>query len=238
MKPTTRRSDLSYLIAVAAVGVALAAHWVVHPLVGDRQPFAFFYLAVIVSAWFGVGLTVARRLVELHGARIEARSEGVGKGAEFVVTLDAQPIMGEDAAPAAAHEPARPGGAHVLLVEDNRDTAESLTMLLDLYGHRVRTVYDGVAALDAAGAEAPDVMLVDIGLPGMDGYEVARRIRRDAHLRDVRLIALTGYGRDEDRRQALAAGFDHHLVKPVNPETLNGLVMSVVAEAPEGATGR
>jgi CheY-like chemotaxis protein len=146
--------------------------------------------------------------------------------------------MGEEAAPAAADEPARRAGAHVLVVEDNRDTAESLTMLLDLYGHRVRTVYDGVAALDAAGAEAPDVMLVDIGLPGMDGYEVARRIRRDAHLRDVRLIALTGYGRDEDRRQALAAGFDHHLVKPVNPETLNGLVMSVVAEAPEGATGR
>ena len=111
-------------------------------------------------------------------------------------------------------------------------------MLLDLYGHRVRTVYDGVAALDAAGAEAPDVMLVDIGLPGMDGYEVARRIRRDAQLRDVTLIALTGYGRDEDRRQALAAGFDHHLVKPVNPETLNGLVMSVMAEAPERATGR
>ena len=186
----------------------------------------------------GIGLTVARRLVELHGARIDARSDGVGKGAEFVVTLDAQRIMGEEAAPAAADEPARRAGAHVLVVEDNRDTAESLTMLLDLYGHRVRTVYDGVAALDAAGAEAPDVMLVDIGLPGMDGYEVARRIRRDAHLSDVRLIALTGYGRDEDRRQALAAGFDHHLVKPVNPETLNGLVMSVVAEAPEGATGR
>jgi two-component system CheB/CheR fusion protein len=183
----------------------------------------------------GIGLTVARRLVELHGARIEARSDGVGKGAEFVVTLDAQPVMGEEAASAPADEPARRGGAHVLLVEDNRDTAESLTMLLDLYGHRVRTVYDGVAALDAANAEVPDVMLVDIGLPGMDGYEVARRIRRDMRLRDVTLIALTGYGREEDRRQALAAGFDHHLVKPVNPETLNGLVMSVVGVAPEKA---
>ena len=87
-------------------------------------------------------------------------------------------------------------------------------MLLDLYGHRVRTVYDGFAALDAARAEAPDVMLVDIGLPGMDGYEVARRIRGDAAFHTVRLIALTGYGRDEDRQAAIAAGFDHHLVKP------------------------
>jgi len=183
----------------------------------------------------GIGLTVARRLVELHGARIEARSEGVGKGAEFVVTLDALPTAVVEAAAAAADEPTRRGGAHVLLVEDNRDTAESLTMLLDLYGHRVRTVYDGVAALDAASAEAPDVMLVDIGLPGMDGYEVARRIRRETRLRDVTLIALTGYGRDEDRRQALAAGFDHHLVKPVNPDKLNELVTSVIPEAAEDA---
>jgi CheY-like chemotaxis protein/two-component sensor histidine kinase len=177
----------------------------------------------------GIGLTVARGLIEQHGGRIEARSDGIGKGAEFVVTLEALPVA-RDAAPAGAPAPAplRPCGAHVLLVEDNRDAAESLTMLLDLYGHRVRTVYDGFAALDAARAEAPDVMLVDIGLPGMDGYEVARRIRGDVALHAVRLIALTGYGRDEDRQAALAAGFDHHLVKPVNPDRLHGLVTEVV----------
>ena len=183
----------------------------------------------------GVGLTVARRLVEQHGGRIEARSDGIGKGAEFVVTLQALPAAA-DAVPAEpAPAPARPAGAHVLLVEDNRDAAESLTMLLDLYGHRVRTVYDGFAALDAARAEAPDVMLVDIGLPGMDGYEVARRIRGDAAFQAVRLIALTGYGRDEDRQAALAAGFDHHLVKPVNPDRLHGLVTAVVTESPAAA---
>ena len=177
----------------------------------------------------GIGLTVARRLVELHGARIEARSDGVGKGAEFVVTLAASPAAegDADATAVARAEPTRRASARVLLVEDNRDTAESLTMLLHLHGHRVRTVYDGSSALDAVRAEAPDVMLVDIGLPGMDGYEVARRIRGDARLRDVLLIAVTGYGRDDDRHRALAAGFDHHLVKPVNPGTLDALLASL-----------
>ena len=141
--------------------------------------------------------------------------------------------IGNDAREAAA-EPPRRTGARVLLVEDNRDAADSLTMLLDLYGHHVRTFYDGSAALDAARAEAPDVMLVDIGLPGMDGYEVARRVRGDLQLRDVALIALTGYGREEDRREAFAAGFDHHLVKPVNPDRLGALIMELVGRRPPG----
>jgi len=121
----------------------------------------------------------------------------------------------------------------VLLVEDNPDAAESVTILLELLGHHVRAVYDGVAALDAARASTPDVMLVDIGLPGMDGYEVARRVRRDPALTQVVLVALTGYGRDEDKREAMAAGFDHHLVKPVNPEALHGLVARLGKQDPE-----
>jgi len=173
----------------------------------------------------GIGLTVARRIVELHGGHIEAFSEGPGKGAEFVVTLPALPMTSdaEDRGDVPA-EPLPERTVRVLLLEDNPDVAEGLAMLLELCGHCVRVVHDGVAALDAARADLPDVMLVDIGLPGMDGYEVARRVRHDPALRHLVLVALTGYGRDEDKQKTKAAGFDHHLVKPVDPDVLLGLV--------------
>ena len=186
----------------------------------------------------GIGLTVARRLVELHGGRIEARSAGRGKGAEFVVTLPALPAVTEEARRVAPVEPVPQRTAHVLLVEDNPDAAESLTTLLELLGHHVRAVYDGIAALDAARASTPDVMLVDIGLPGMDGYEVARRVRRDPALTQVVLVALTGYSRNEDKRQAMAAGFDHYLVKPVDPDALHGLVARFGKQEPETAAAQ
>jgi PAS domain S-box-containing protein len=181
----------------------------------------------------GIGLTVVHRLVELHGGRIEAHSEGVGKGAEFVVWLPALPAVPEEAAETRRMEPAHRGRARVLIVEDNADTAESLRMLLELLGHHVRVVHDGGAALDAAQANVPDVMLIDIGLPGMDGYEVARRMRQHPDLKGVILVALTGYGRDEDRQRAFAAGFDYHLVKPVSPDALNGLVARLGKGVPE-----
>ena len=183
----------------------------------------------------GIGLTVARRLVELHGARIEAHSPGLGQGAEFVVTLPALPGMEERRPkPPAGSTPQRT--ARVLVVEDNADTAESLTLLLEVLGHRVRAAYDGVAALDAARANVPDVMLVDIGLPGMDGYEVARRVRRDPDLKQVVLVALTGYGREEDKQEAMAAGFDYHLVKPVDPDALHGLVAQLGKSTPDDSS--
>jgi signal transduction histidine kinase/ActR/RegA family two-component response regulator len=172
----------------------------------------------------GVGLTVVKRLVELHGGRIEAYSEGVGKGAEFVVRLPATVVAAQESRAVSSSEDVRRSPARVLLVEDNADAAESLVMLLELLGHRVRVVNDGQTALDVARANVPDVMLVDIGLPGMDGYEVARQVRQDPKLRHALLVALTGYGRDEDRQRALAAGFDAHLVKPVNADVLQGLV--------------
>ena len=112
----------------------------------------------------------------------------------------------------------------MLVLEDQPDVAEGLAMLLEFLGHRVRVVHDGVAALNAARADPPDVMLVDIGLPGMDGYEVARRVRHDPALRHLTLVALTGYGREEDKQKTKAAGFDHHLVKPVDPDVLQGLL--------------
>jgi PAS domain S-box-containing protein len=172
----------------------------------------------------GIGLTVVKRLVELHGGSVEARSDGIGRGAEFVVRLPALVAPPETTAPAAdAASSVRPC-ARIVLVDDNADVAESLSMLLELLGHRVRVAVDGPSALELARTAVPDVMLIDIGLPGMDGYEVARRVRRDPALGGVALIALTGYGRDEDRERARDAGFDHHLVKPVDPHLLEGLV--------------
>jgi PAS domain S-box-containing protein len=172
----------------------------------------------------GIGLTVVRRLVEMHGGRIEARSQGRGAGSEFVVRLPAlAPLRDTPVVPA---ERVVSGGARtrILVVEDNLDAAESLVMLLEVLGHQVRIAHDGVAALKAARTNRPDVMLVDISLPGIDGYEVARRMRADPELAGVMLIALTGYGRDEDRHRAIAAGFDHHLVKPIDPTTLHAVV--------------
>jgi CheY-like chemotaxis protein/two-component sensor histidine kinase len=178
----------------------------------------------------GIGLTIARRLVELHGGQIEAHSEGIGKGAEFVVRLPAletvpQAVSSRDLSGVGSSTmPAKKNRARVMVVEDSPDTAESLAMLLELVGHEVRVVHNGAAALDEAQVNVPDVILVDIGLPGMDGYEVARRIRQHPDLKHVVLAALTGYGREEDRQRCLAAGFDYHIVKPVNPDSLQELV--------------
>ena len=184
-----------------------------------------------IQGGLGIGLTVARRLIELHNGRIEAFSDGPGTGSEFVITLPGL-IDAADVVPAAVlatvveRRPTR-----VLLVEDNEDAAESLRLLLEVLGHRVRVTHNGADALEAARANPPDLMLVDIGLPGIDGYEVARRVRRDPLLRALTLVALTGYGQAEDRQRALAAGFDHHLVKPVEPERLEDIMVRLGAEA-------
>ncbi len=171
----------------------------------------------------GVGLTVAQRIVELHSGRIEARSDGIGRGAELIVYLPIAPSP-TGAVSASPRDTAPVGGRRrVLIVEDNVDAAETLAMLLELYGHEARVACDGETALAVASVNVPDMMIVDIGLPGMDGYEVARRVRLEPTLGRVLLVALTGYGRDEDRQQAVAAGFDRHLVKPVDPGLLKGL---------------
>jgi PAS domain S-box-containing protein len=169
----------------------------------------------------GIGLTVARSLVALHGGRITAHSEGPGRGAEFVVRL---PLAASDGVgprtAAASAERDLTARTRVLIVEDNADAAEGLMMLIEAYGHEVRVAHDGVAALALAESWSPDLMLVDIGLPGITGYEVAVRARRIEALADVPLIALTGYGKDEDRERTRSAGFAHHLVKPVDPAEL------------------
>ena len=181
----------------------------------------------------GIGLRLVRQLVEMHGGSVTARSDGVGRGAEFVVRLPRR--VAAPATPAATPPApvASAAAARVLIVEDNASTAESLSMLLEVVGFEVRAVGDGPAALAAVRAQAPDVMLVDIGLPGMDGYELARRLRADERGRDIVLVALTGYGQDEDRRDAIAAGFDHHLVKPVDVEQVRRLIADARGRPPE-----
>jgi signal transduction histidine kinase/DNA-binding response OmpR family regulator len=176
----------------------------------------------------GVGLTLVKRLVELHAGTVAAHSDGAGKGSEFVVRL---PRLGAPARPAAADRSfpvADPADRlTILLADDNVDGAESLATLLRLGGHDVRLAYDGRSALDLAASTRPDVVFLDIALPGVDGYEVARRLRAGDATRGIALIAVTGFGRDEDVQRARGAGFEHYLVKPVDPRLLMGLLGSL-----------
>jgi CheY-like chemotaxis protein len=174
----------------------------------------------------GIGLTLAKRIVVLHGGTIEAHSAGAGKGAEFVVRL---PLLGEEllrvsemSGESFARPTARP--QTVLVVDDNEDAASSTAALLRLAGHQADVVHDGQAALDCIALRMPEVMLLDIGLPGMSGYEVAREARARPGGRQLRIYAMTGYGQEEDRQRSLQAGFDGHLVKPVLPAELLKLI--------------
>jgi PAS domain S-box-containing protein len=165
----------------------------------------------------GVGLTLVQRLIMLHGGTVEAHSEGPGRGSEFVVRL---PLHEEPAiVREAAVRPQVPAGSgparRILLVDDNRDAAQALRLLLEADGHEVRVAGDGASGLEMARAYRPEVVLLDIGLPKMDGYETARRIRSDPALESTILVAVTGYGQMHDRARASASGFHHHLVKPV-----------------------
>jgi PAS domain S-box-containing protein len=168
----------------------------------------------------GLGLTLARRLAEMHGGQLEAHSEGLGKGSEFVLrlpTLAGDRPVEEQVRPVTVYESVR---RRILIVDDNADSAEALALALGTTGHEVRLAGDGPSALSAAAEFQPDVVLLDIGLPGMDGYEVARRLRSGSGLPHVFMVALTGYGQEADRERAREAGFDHHLVKPTSPEVI------------------
>jgi signal transduction histidine kinase len=166
----------------------------------------------------GLGLAIARGLLELHQGSIEAASPGVGQGSTFVIRL---PWLGEPPMFLKTIEPpVNASTARILIVEDNRDSAESLRMLLELTGYQVTVAHSGPQGLQAAEAIKPEIVLCDIGLPGMTGYELAITLRRNGDMAGARMIALTGYGREEDRLQALAAGFDDHMVKPVDPYLL------------------
>jgi PAS domain S-box-containing protein len=171
----------------------------------------------------GLGLALSRQIVEMHGGAIEAKSGGLGLGSEFIVRL---PLGMPAAEPAAVERPPRTTarGRRVLIVDDNLDAAESLRLILESQGHTVRAVSDGRAALEATERFRPDVVLLDIGLPQMDGYEVARRIRAMPQGQEILLCAITGWGQEEDKRRAREAGFDEHMTKPVDFAALASLV--------------
>ena len=176
----------------------------------------------------GIGLTLVKRLVELHGGTVEARSAGRGCGSEFIVRLPLlPPALFLDATPAEGRAASPSSRLRVLIVEDNIDAAESLAALLALDSHEVRIAADGPTALRIAQAAPPDLALVDIGLPEMSGYEVVREMRALPEGQRIAMVAITGYGRKEDRERSRAAGFDQHLVKPVDLDTLHALLAQV-----------
>jgi CheY-like chemotaxis protein len=163
----------------------------------------------------GLGLALVKGLVEMHGGAVRAESEGHGRGSAFTFRL---PLSTGEPAPVLPAEaaPVEVVGQRVLIVEDNRDAADALHDLLEMQGYEVEVAYTGRDGLDLAGRFRPEVVLCDLGLPELDGYEVGRALRRDAQTRAARLIAISGYGQEEDRRRSRAAGFDMHLTKPVD----------------------
>ena len=175
----------------------------------------------------GIGLHLVRRLVELHGGSVAVRSDGLGRGSEFTVRIPALPVSSESDATAPATDTVAtraPRTRRILVVDDNVDHADSLSMLLSIDGHEVHSAHDGIEALEAAERLRPEVVLLDLGLPRLDGFDTCRRLREQPWGKSMLLVAITGWGQDVDRVKSSEAGFDYHLVKPIDSRTLAGLV--------------
>ncbi|HVS34454.1 MAG TPA: response regulator, partial [Gemmataceae bacterium] len=221
---TARRDGRDAVVSVRDTGVGIPT---------DMLPRVFDMFAQVdrtlqrSQGGLGIGLTLARILVEMHGGRVEARSGGLGRGSEFILRLPTAPTspLGREGGAAVSGQQSGPlGQLRVLVVDDNHDAADSFAMLLRFLGAEAHVVYDGPSALAALPSYRPSVVFLDIGMAGMDGHEVARRVRQTADFREVTLIAMTGWGQEEDRRRSKAAGFDHHLVKPVDARILQSLL--------------
>ena len=211
------------LVRVRDSGIGIAAEWL------DKVFDPFMQADAGLErtrGGLGIGLTLARRLVEMHGGRIEARSEGLGEGSEIIVRLAMQPNATIPDTAHAPHEARSVSRRRVLIVDDNRDSAESLTLLLQSLGHEAQCLHDGREAVEYAPQYEPDVVLLDIGLPGMSGNDVVRQLRTLPPLSRTRFIALTGYSSPADRERSRLAGFDHYLVKPLDLATLEELLAS------------
>jgi PAS domain S-box-containing protein len=217
---TVRREDGEVVVSVRDTGIGISA---------DMLPCVFEMFTQIADTHrrsqggLGIGLTLVRSLVQMHGGQVTASSPGLGKGSEFVVRLPLASGELADAAPA-PKKPAALVPHRVLVVDDNRDAADSLGVLLKCLGAEVEVVHDGPAALQALETFQPAAVLLDIGMPGMDGYEVARRIRQQPAFQDLTIIAMTGWGQESDRRRSHAAGFNHHLIKPANIDALRAVM--------------
>jgi CheY-like chemotaxis protein len=214
---TAMREGSSAVIAVKDVGVGI------EPEMLPRIFEMFNQGGRLSGGGLGIGLSLARRLVEMHGGTIEAHSSGIGKGATFTVRLPipdfSQPEKPTQQAPADTTEPS-PSKRRILVADDNRDVVESFQIMLRILGHEVQTALDGEEAIEKAEQFRPDVIVLDVGMPMLDGYETASRIRQRPWSRDVVLIAVTGWGNDKDKLKSAAAGFDVHLVKPVDATTI------------------
>jgi CheY-like chemotaxis protein len=223
-----RQRDDAIMISVRDNGVGITAEALpdVFELFSQSNP-----SSDRAAGGLGIGLTLVKSIAELHGGSVAAKSDGLQKGSEFTVLL---PTLGVDER--RKHAESRPAPVtnsyperRLLLVDDNEDAALALSRLLQASGHTVIQAYDGPTALEAAAAYKPDAVLLDIGLPGMDGYEVARRMRQDPELAQTRLIAISGYCQEEDRQRSREAGFDHHLAKPTNLQEL----LALLGETPQ-----
>ena len=208
-----------FVLTVRDTGIGIASEFLSHVFDSFAQADTSL---VRGRGGLGIGLTLVKAIVELHGGTVEARSEGLRLGTEIIVrlpTIAAKDANGADSSP--APEPAmpqtsgEPRSKRILMVEDNQEYAHGLSRLLESVGHVVQTCNDGLVALDQAPAFEPDVILLDLGLPGMDGFEVARRLRQDESLARARLVVISGYASEEDRVRSLEIGVDEHLAKPV-----------------------
>jgi CheY-like chemotaxis protein len=182
------------------------------------------------SGGLGIGLSLAKRLVELHGGHIELRPASSGRGTEVEVKLPVLSVE-QPVAPAAASESRNATAAprrRILVADDNVDSANTLALLLDLLGHSTRVAHDGQEAVEVAEAFRPDVVLLDIGMPRLNGHDACRRIRSQEWARSIAIVAVTGWGQDQDRQHSREAGFDLHLVKPLDPTAIDGLLADLV----------
>ena len=180
----------------------------------------------------GIGLSIAKRLVEMHGGRLEARSAGLGRGCEFIVHLPLHiSPPAEDSSRRTDLESPSEGSLRVLVADDNMDAAASLALVLEMKGHHVRTVHDGVEAVQAAASFQPDIVILDIGMPRLDGYEACRQIRAQPGSGDMLIIALSGWGQVEDKQRSKEAGFNHHLVKPADVGAIEELLRARATRA-------
>jgi signal transduction histidine kinase len=210
-------------VSVTDTGIGISA---------DALPAVFTMFSQVKSGQdrseggLGIGLALSKGVVELHGGAIEARSAGPGLGSEFIVRIPRRVVPIELPAPPAPIARAPAIKRRVLIADDNRDAAESLAMLLEMDGHTVTVMHDGIQALAEIESSRPDVALLDIGMPEIDGYEVARRVRGDTRYQRMLLIAVTGWGQETDKARAMAAGFDLHFTKPVEPQQLIELLRS------------
>ncbi len=228
---TARRDEADVVIIVKDRGVGIAP---------EKLPAMFELFAqgdrslARSEGGLGIGLTIVKKLVEMHGGNIAAASGGVGLGSEFSIRLPAAPQATVAPARAVGSAEAASRKTRILVVDDNMDTARGMVRLLKLLGHEVVTAHDGLGALDLAQEHRPEFILLDIGLPGMDGYEVATRLRREESCKNSLIIAVSGYGQDEDRRRSKEAGFDHHLIKPLDHDDLLSLLMTAGGDRPAG----